>query len=144
MSAVKEWFGVYNIVFKHIRETYGMKELDQYIKYIADEANSDISEQMRGKPVRVSAEWFAGNFTKDGADFDLSESDGKAEIAMRHCAAFDYMEHSTNPYDKPDDYYCHCCKKLNEQICANAGITLDIADADKKGKCRWTFSKEDK
>ena len=144
MSAVKEWFGAYNIVFRHIRETYGPKELDKYLKFIADEANSDISDRMRDKPVKESVKWFAEQFRLDGADIAISESVAETVITVRQCAAYDYMNHSTNPFDKAEEYYCDCCRKLNGRICENAGIRLDISDVNRCGQCRWTFSKEAK
>ena len=64
MSAVKEWFGAYNIVFRHIRETYGAKEMDRYLLFLADEANSDISLGMKDKPVKESSEMVRRQFQK--------------------------------------------------------------------------------
>ncbi len=144
MSAVKEWFGAYNILFRHIRETYGEKELDRYLRYIADEANSDISAGMKDKTLREAAGWFEKNFEKDGAVFNVSDSNGKVVLIMRQCAAYDYMNHSANPFDKAEDCYCDCCRRLNGRICENAGIRLEITDVNHCGKCRWTFSKEEK
>ena len=144
MSAVKEWFGAYNIVFRHIKETYGMEELDKYLAYIADEANSDISEGMRNKPPKESAKWFEKNFRKDGADITVKDTDDMSAIIIHQCAAFDYMNHSENPFDKAEPYYCHCCQKINGGICENAGIRLDSTDVSHTGQCRWTFTKEEK
>ena len=142
MSAVKEWFGAYNIVFRHIREAYGAKEMDRYLLFLADEANSDISLGMKDKPVKESANWFADNFKKDGALIDVQDLDGGSVITVRQCAAYDYMNHSTNPFDKAEDYYCDCCARMNRRICENAGVRLDISDMNRCGQCRWIFSKE--
>lgn len=144
MSAVKEWFGGYNNLFRHIRETYGADELDRYIDYIADEANSDISEAMKNKPASEAAKWFTDNFTKDGADFSVAQTLGGAVMTMNRCAAYEYMDHVDNPYEKGEAYYCDCCKRLNTRICVNAGVRLDMTDIDRHGKCRWTFAREGK
>lgn len=144
MSAVKEWFGGYNTIFRYIREKYGEEELDSYLCYIADEANSDISEKIKAGTLVEAADWFAGNFKKDGAGIDVTDKDASTIIVVNHCAAYDFMNSSTNPYFKPDPGFCDCCVKLNKRICANAGIGLDVADVTKTGKCRWIFTKEAK
>ncbi len=143
MSAVKEWFGGYNTIFRYMRDQFGAEVLDEYIRYIADDANSDISDKIRAGTLEEAADWFAANFRKDEAGIEVSRGDGAVIIEVGNCAAYDFMNHSTNPYFKPDPDFCDCCVKLNRRICENAGISLEITDVSRSGLCRWTFSKKE-
>jgi hypothetical protein len=142
MSAIKEWFGIYNMLFRHMKETYGEQELRDYLDYLADTAYSDVSSSFKAKGLAQISERYTDNFIKDGGMALRSEENGILGISVISCPAYSYMLASRNPYDKPEQYYCDCCCRLNSRILSNSGYLLEVTDISNNGKCVWKIEKE--
>jgi hypothetical protein len=142
MSAIKEWFGIYNMIFRHLKNNYGEDELEDYLKYLGDKAYCDISAEYREKGIEWIKERYTENFKKDGGTAIDSFADGIMKMEVESCPAYGYMNASDNPYDKPEIYFCDCCVKLNKRILRNAGYLLEVSECNNNGKCRWSVKKE--
>lgn len=141
MSAIREWFGIYNMIFRHIKETFGDGELEEYLQYLGDTAYEDVSADFVKNGFSRISERYVGNFIKDGGEASAAADGDKLDIKVAQCPAFGYMLGSANPYDRPEEYYCQCCIKLNSRILSNAGYSLEVSDVDNDGRCRWKISK---
>jgi hypothetical protein len=139
MSAIYEWFGIYNMIFRHIKTNFGDKELDEYINYIGDSAYDDISAGYKEHGLEKIRDRYKGNFIKDGGNVTSSLEKENLSMNIECCPAFKYMLNSNNPFDKPEDYYCDCCIKLNKTILENAGYILDVSECSRNGRCKWTI-----
>lgn len=138
MSAIKEWFGIYNMIFRHIKNIFGDDELDEYIKYIADTAYDDVSIEFERTGIKGIRDRYQSNFKKDGGEVSSEVMEAQVKIDIDVCPAYKYMLDSNNPFDKPEKNFCDYCIKLNSQIISNAGCKLVVTDCDKNGKCKWT------
>lgn len=142
MSAIKEWFGIYNMIFRHMKSEYGDKGLKDYITYIADNAFKDTSENFKVHGLKAVMEKYMNDYIKDDCDAQSSIKDNRLYINVNSCAAYKYMLNSENPYDRPEDYYCDSCIELNKKILENSGFKLIVQDCSKTGKCKWTIEKD--
>lgn len=141
MSAIKEWFGIYNMLFRHMKETFGENELNEYLEYLGDTAYADVSADFAENGIERISERYMDNFIKDGGKAAATVDRNVLDIYIEACPAFEYMLASSNPYDKPEQYYCDCCRKLNYRILANAGYGLEVSDISNSGSCRWKVVK---
>jgi hypothetical protein len=138
MSAIREWFGIYNMLFRHMKDTFGEDELKEYLKYLGDTAYKDVSDDFSINGLERICERYTANFVKDGGKASASMEGEKLVIGVDECPAFNYMLNSENPYDKPEEYYCDCCCRLQSRVLENAGYELDISDINHQGSCKWT------
>lgn len=148
MSAIKEWFGIYNMLFRHMKETFGEQELREYLEYLADTVYADVSEDFAANGLVRISQRYIDNFIKDGgiASVDGGEAavvsdNGTLSLRIDKCPAYGYMLTSENPYDKPEQYFCDCCSRLNSRILSNADCQLFITDISRDGKCNWRIVK---
>ena len=172
MSAVREWFYLYDIVFSYIGETYGQDTLAEYLAYLAEEADSDISERIRSAgndaagngdhegaacaSVREAARIFGEDFIKDGAavsGFTLGTSSAPESIVASPVRDADApVSFTVTPcpawaYLKekgitPASDYCGVCRALYGRVCANAGVRLTVEPEAGGSACVWTFAEE--
>ena len=138
MSAVKEWFYLYDIIFSFIKDSYGKETLEQYLQYLADAANSDISDRFRNGGTEAAAGYYRCNFEKDGAAVEMRREGETVTLEIGQCPAFSYMK---GKGVVPASDYCGCCRALNSRICLNAGISLKITPEEGGGKCLWQFKR---
>jgi hypothetical protein len=141
MSAINEWFGIYNMIFRYIKNRYGEGELSTYVRDTAQKAYACISEGFREKGIDAVLEYYSVNFKKDGGTAETIKTADYIEFNIKQCPAYKYMQNSENPYDRPERYYCSCCSDINRTLLENAGYELKIDDCDCEGSCRWTIIK---
>lgn len=142
MSAIREWFGIYNMMFRHIKDKFGEDELEEFLKQLGDTAYDDVSADFKTNGINQIRERYVSNFIKDGGKATAALAGEKLEIEVDACPDYEYMLNSANPNDKPEQYYCECCKRLNSRILTNAGYALEVSDIDNHGRCRWMVIKE--
>ena len=108
MSAINEWFGYYNAIFKYIRDTYGEGELDEYFKHLSRVAYSDVTAGYREGGLEAIAERYVSNFKKDGDGDSASAEikDGELTITVK-CPAFTHGVETKSPYRRVDSELCH-------------------------------------
>ena len=141
MSAINEWFGYYNAIFKYIRDTYGEGELDEYFKHLSRVAYSDVTAGYREGGLEAIAERYVSNFKKDGDGDSASAEikDGELTIPV-NCPAFTHGVETKSPYRRVDSELCGFCHTLNGDILAEAGYSLEHT-YDGKGGCVFKITK---
>ena len=141
MSAINEWFGYYNAIFKYIRDTYGEGELEVYFKHLAEVAYSDVTESYREGGLEAISERYVKNFRKDGDGNSASAeiSDGTLTITVK-CPAFTHGVETANPARSVDSELCGFCHRLNGEVISRAGYTLEHT-YDGEGKCSFKIKK---
>ena len=141
MSAINEWFGYYNAIFTHLRETYGDNELEAYFDYLVKNAYDDVIPLYRDGGLAKIADRYVTNFKKDGDD-----SSAKAEIIGNElkievkCPAFYNAPTVKHPDKHVGPFFCDCCKSLNGKILDAAGYTLKIEGGC--GNCIFNVTKK--
>ena len=137
MSAINEWFGYYNAIFKYIRDTYGEEELDAYFKHLAKTAYSDVTETYREGGLRAISERYVTNFKRDGDENSASsEICGDTLTISVSCPAFTHGVEVKSPLRQVDSELCGFCHSLNGEILAEAGYSLEHTY---DGACKCVF-----
>ena len=141
MSAINEWFGYYNAIFKYMRDTYGEEELGEYFKHLATVAYSDVTEGYREGGLSAIAERYVKNFRRDGDEGSASAeiADDTLIISVR-CPAFTHGVEVKHPARRVDGELCGFCSQLNREILASAGYTLEHT-YDREGNCSFKIRK---
>lgn len=141
MSAINEWFGYYNAIFRYIERTYGKAELDRYLDYLAKVPNRDVAETYRQGGLEAIQTRYVKNFTKDGDENSVASEMHGGELAIRvHCPAFYNSPAAEHPDRQAGPFLCECCKKLNAGILREAGFSLGVGQ-DHPGDCVWRIRK---
>ena len=142
MSAINEWFGYYNAIFKYIRDTYGEEELDEYFKHLAKVAYSDVTATFRAEGLSAIAERYVTNFKKDG-DEDSATADIKDGTLTLNvtCPAFTHGVEVKHPARRVDGELCGFCSRLNREVLSEAGYDLEHS-YDGEGGCRFVIKKK--
>ena len=141
MSAINEWFGYYNAIFKYIRDTYGEGELDVYFKHLAKTSYSDVTELYRKGGLEAIAERYTWGFRKDGDENSATAKiEGDTLIMEVNCPAFTHGVDTANPARRVDSELCGFCHALNGEVLAEAGYALEHI-YDGQGKCVFKIKK---
>lgn len=143
MSAINEWFGGYSAIFRYIERTYGEKELDNYLAYLAREAYSDVTPVYREGGLEAVQARYVKNFRMDGGEEAVSSrlEDGALTMEVR-CPAFHNAPKERHPDRQCGGFFCRCCQTLNARILAEAGYGLDVS-MERCGDCIWTVKRVD-
>ena len=141
MSAINEWFGIYNGLCKYIRDTYGEEELAIYFKHLAKEAYSDVTPKFREGGLEAVRDRYVGNFIKDGGDGAATATidDGILTIEV-NCPAFTDAVDVKHPSRKVDGELCGFCHSLNLEVLDAAGYSFEHS-YDGSGKCVFKIKK---
>ena len=141
MSAINEWFGYYNAIFKYIRDTYGEDELKVYFKHLAATAYSDVTELYRTGGLEAIAERYVANFRKDGDESSATAKIVGDTLTMEvTCPAFTHGVETQNAARSVDSELCGFCHTLNGNILSEAGYDLEH-NYDGQGKCVFKIKK---
>lgn len=143
MAAITEWFGIYNMIFRYMKNKFGEKELMKYIGDTAQKVYDDLSEEFKANGISGIKGYYGRNFIEDGGNVNIVSDGNTLVFQIAQCPAYQYMLNSENPYDKPEPYFCNCCIEINTIIVKNSGCMLTVTDCDCKGKCKWSV-KENK
>ena len=141
MSAINEWFGYYNAIFKYIRNTYGEGELDLYFKHLAKTAYSDVTEGFREGGLEAIRDRYVTNFIKDGDENSARATvEGDSLRIEVTCPAFTHGVPTPHPARQVDGELCGFCHTLNGEVLAEAGYSLEHT-YDGKGRCLFIIRK---
>ena len=144
MSAINEWFGIYNGLFKYVRDTYGEAELELYIKHLAKEAYSDVTPKFREGGLEAVMERYTSNFIKDGGENAVRAWICDGELTMEvNCPAFTEAVEVKHPSRQVDSELCGFCARLNSAILAEAGFSLSHT-CNGCGRCVMVVKKDKK
>ena len=142
MSAINEWFGIYNGIFKYIRDTYGEEELVTYFRHLAATAYSDVTPTFREGGLDAISDRYVTNFRKDGDENSATAriEDGTLTIEVT-CPAFTHGVEVKHPSRQVDGELCGFCSALQTEVLAASGHTL-CHTYDGKGKCIFKIQKK--
>ena len=140
MAPIREWFGVYNIIYRWFEQRYGKKALEEYWKYIAQNCFSEILNRFSTGIVGVR-DYLSETFDKDGGEY-LSTIKGDSLIfEVTKCPDYDFMNSVFNINFKPIEDYCKHHEIFNSALAEKAGYSFCMAECNHKGQCKWVFEK---
>jgi len=143
MSAIHEWFGYYHAMFRYLERTYGPAEMEEYFRYLAREAYSDVTERYREKGLEAVRDRYVANFRRDGDDSSATGTLEADVLTMEvRCPAFSHGTPAKHPDRAVTPDLCRYCRQLNEAILKEAGIDLQL-QITAPGHCTWTCKQTD-
>lgn len=144
MAPIKEWFGVYNVIYNWFEKKYGYSELENYWKYIADACYGENVEIFRKKGLKGIKEYFESVFMLDDGEIKCCLEDGRRmELQIVKCPDHEFFKSSENKYFKPIKSYCMHHAVINARLAEKSGYKFRMPECDCKGKCKWVFEAEE-
>lgn len=140
MAAIKEWFGLYNIIYTWIKENYGYDELVEYWKNIATKVYPKLAEDFRTKGFTFIKDYFEQIFAADdGKAVGAVEKDGVTITVIespdvKWTQSFGYSSFQLQPF-----YFDHY-KYVYGQVADMAGLDFEMIEQQPDGQCVFRFS----
>ena len=144
MAPIKEWFGLYNVIFSWFEEKYGYQAMAEYWKYIGDNCFDDVVEKIKAGGLKGIQEYFEHTFDLDQGEYVSELQDDRLIFSVEKCPDYEFMKSSENPYFKPIGDYCKHHEVINSIISEKSGYSFCMEECDGAGKCKWVFKKSDK
>lgn len=141
MAAIKEWFGLYNVLFNWFHKNHGEKGFEAYARHIANTCYPDTVASFKAGGLPAVKAYFEEQFRVDGGQIDAYIVDDVLTICVNKCPAMEYMKNSTNPYFTPTSRVCRFDAIVNGVLAAKSGLSFEQKYTDENGKCIWEFKK---
>ena len=139
MAPIKEWFGLYNVIFGWFESKYGSKALEEYYRYLAENCFDDVIEKFRIHGLQGIKDYYEHTFDIDQGEYDSEMLEDEFLFTVKKCPDYQFMLSSENQYFKPMKNYCKHHEIINSVICENSGHCFRMLECDGKGECRWSF-----
>jgi len=105
MAAIKEWFGLYNIIYDWFEKNYGYQKLEEYWKYIARSCYSSLAAEFRDKGPEYVRDYFETIFEKDGGQAIGTVRKGRVTVEVLESPDVRWLKAFDNPAFKIVPYY---------------------------------------
>ena len=139
MAAIKEWFGLYNIMYDWFEKKYGYQELEEYWSYIARSCYADLAVKFREKGPEYIRDYYESIFLADGGKAKGVVHGNEVVVEVLESPDIKWMQAFDNPNFKTVPYYFNHYEVIFREIAKMAGIEFDMLENREDGKCRWAF-----
>ncbi len=142
MAPIKEWFGVYNVIYKWFEKNYGCEALEEYWRYIANTCFNNVIDKFKNEGLPGIKDYYEKTFKQDDGECITNLSNGKLTIEVVKCPDYDFLKSSPNPNFVPIANYCKHHDVINQILAEKSGCTFRMEECDNNGKCKWVFEKK--
>ncbi|NJD02893.1 MAG: hypothetical protein FIA99_09955 [Ruminiclostridium sp.] len=142
MAPIKEWFGVYNIIFNWFEEKYGSQALEEYWRHIAENCYQDVIELFKRNGLEGIKQYMEETISLDDGEYVSSLEDSKVTFKVKKCPDYRFLSSSSNPFFKPVKSYCKHHAVINSFIAEKSGFDFHMEECDDSGGCKWVFKKQ--
>ena len=91
MAPIKEWYGLYNVIFNWCEKNFGKEGLVKYWQHIGRTCYAEVIETFRREGLDGVKEYSEGEFTKEGVEITSSLEEEKLFIDIKNCPAYAFM-----------------------------------------------------
>jgi hypothetical protein len=141
MAAIKEWFGLYNIMYDWFEKNYGYQELEEYWRFVARTCYTKLAAEFKEKGPGYVKDYYEMIFAEDGGKAVGTVCKDEVTIEVLESPDIKWMKAFDNPAFKPVPYYFNHYEVIFGEIAQMAGLDFKMLSIRKNGKCKWTFSK---
>lgn len=141
MAPIKEWFGLYNVIFNWFEEKYGGKALEEYWRHIASSCYGEVEEDFREKGLKQIRDYFNAVFERDSGEYLSELKEDRLIYRVVKCPDYDFMNSSENPYFHPIKDYCRHHEVINSVLAEKAGYSFRMTGCSGQGQCTWEVEK---
>lgn len=135
----KDFHLAMNTSIGYILKTYGVDLLRGVFRRTAQNVYREIYENLRNGNSRPLCEHIEYYFSREGGEFDRSDTDGETVFTIRRCPAVDHLVRRGYPWTEE---FCLQTKLLNEGWAE--GTPFDITTVvTGEGRCVQTIRRRD-
>ena len=142
MAAIKEWFGLYNVIFNWIENKYGYSALEDYWEFIAKSCCEEAVEKVSRDGLEGIKQYYEHTFDLDQAGYSSKYEEGNLVFEISKCPDYEFMNSSGNVHFKPVKNYCRHHEVINNFIAEQCGLSFSMPHCGNHGTCRWVFGKK--
>jgi len=141
LAAIKEWFGLYNVIFNWFEKNHGEKGFMAYAAHIANTCYPEVIEDFKRGGLEAVKAYYEDLFHKDDGQIDSYIVDDVLTISVNKCPAYNFMKNSPNPHFIPTQKVCRFDEIVNGTLAAKSGMVFEQKYTGHNGKCIWEFKK---
>jgi hypothetical protein len=140
MAAIKEWFGLYSVIYSWIEKNYGYDELTKYWENTARQIYPTLARDFREKGSGYIKEYFEEVFAADdgGATGTIDDTGVTIRVTespdKKWSEAFGYSAYALKPW-----YFDHY-KYVYGTVADMAGLRFEMLTCPPDGRCEFRFS----
>lgn len=142
MAAIREWFGLYNIIYDWFERNCGYPELEEYWRNIARNCYADLAVRFREKGPDYVKEYFEGIFQEDGGQAASVVGGDDVTIEVLESPDVKWMQAFDNPHFKTVPYYFNHYEIIFGEIARMAGLEFEMLKKGEDGLCKWRFCRK--
>ncbi|MCE5255711.1 MAG: hypothetical protein LLF89_02565 [Spirochaetaceae bacterium] len=137
MAAIKEWFGLYNVILNWIKTNWGEGAMEDYSRHIAHSCFKEEIGAIRSGGLKEIESRLVCPMRKDGGMVDAESTASQCIICVRKCPSLQFNSISANPNFKNMKDSCEFDFCVNEVIAQECGLVFKGEMLD--DGCRWFF-----
>lgn len=94
MAPIKEWFGLYNVVYNWIEKNYGYNALEEYWMFMTENCFEDVAETFKDGGLSAIKDYYEYTFNLDNGECRSCLEDEKLTIEVIKCPDYEFMKSS--------------------------------------------------
>ena len=134
----KDFHGALSFAIRHLRRTYGEKELRLYLKQVARNVYGPLIERVKKEGLKALADHWKKIFTVEGGRFRQTLKGDTLILEVLECPAIAHMKKAGYPVDRD---FCLSTDVVNGEMCRRAGIEFEVDFDTRKGRCVQKFTR---
>ena len=122
----------------YVRDNYGEEALREVLYNTGSKVYKTLHEKLVAGDCSELLAWWRYYMDREGADYELVETDGGAVLTVRDCPALKHLENRSVPGGKG---LCAATRLLNEAFCSNSPYEIVLEETGVRS-CVQTLRKK--
>ena len=122
----------------YVRDNYGEEALREVLSSTGTKVYKTLHEKLVAGDCSELLAWWRYYMDREGADYELTETDGGAVLTVRDCPALKHLENRSVPGGKG---LCAATRLLNEAFCSNSPYEIVLEETGARS-CVQTLRKK--
>ncbi|MEG1524795.1 MAG: hypothetical protein RRZ24_06145 [Clostridia bacterium] len=142
MSAIREWYGLYSLIYNFMEDEFGYEALVDYWRYIGEKVYSDEADRFRTGGMPYIRDYFKSRIEVDDgiATFDVDEH--HVVVDIQKCPDYIWQKYfDVNGFTLPRPHYFRVYEVIYAMVAEKAGLDFSMLRYDETGKLKFEFRK---
>ena len=122
----------------YVRDNYGEEALREVLYSTGTKVYKTLHEKLVAGDCSELLAWWRYYMDREGADYELVETDGGAVLTVRDCPALKHLENRSVPGGRG---LCAATRLLNEAFCSNSPYEIVLEETGARS-CRQILRKK--
>jgi hypothetical protein len=141
MAPIREWYGLYSIMYNWIEDKYGYNDLVDYWKYIAGEIYTDVAENFKQGGFPYICDYFKKIIEIDEGVVEFELADNHITIDIKESPDYKWQKFFDAGFSMPRDHYFRVYEVIYGEVAKKAGLKFEMLRYDPTGKLKFAFYK---